>query len=419
MKPISQQTLAGVLLSLLLNQFVLAQQSHSNSHEPLATSSSLTFATVFEAALANAPEAMAGVVRRQQAASYSAAAKSWTVGRASWEFNYIDDGMLDDVGLREIESGVEFKLWRPGERRDAGKLGQSYELQLEAWTNYLQLLVAGRVRTVLADIAEAELMLELERRATASAEELLDISARLFEAGAIPQLDVLQAESLLLQQMKMEFDAEARLVDSERDYAVLTDLQIRPSGPHIEVQSAAEEIQTDHPAIRYLQTGIDLAEANISKVKREASGAPTMKFGVRRERGNRLQPSIDSLGVSFSIPFGGRASVSAKVSDARRGKVDAEIQMLQQYRMLNAQLHEVEHELFLINQSLQLSTDQTAITQRRYQMAVAAFEIGETDLTQVILALQQATSSEKELEGLRLGRQRLTSEYNQTIGVSL
>lgn len=412
-----KHVLSGIVFSLLLGEFAAAQEDHSDGHEPLAVSESLTFESVYEAALANAPEARAEPVRRQQAENYVDSAASWVAGRPSWEFNYIDDGVLDDVGLREIESGVQFNLWRPGERRDAGRLGQSFGAQLEAWTDYLHLLVAGRVRTILADITQAETMLELERRATVNAGQLLTISNQMFEAGAIPQLDVLQAQSLLLQQRKIEFDAEAELVDAEREYTVLTNLQLRPARPHVEVQSTQEEIQADHPLVRFLQSDIDLAQANISKVKREASGAPTMMLGVRRERGDRLHPYTDSLGVSFSIPFGGSASTRAEVSTARRSKVDAEIQLLDRQRKLNAELHEVEHELFLVNQSLELSENQTAITQQRYEMAIAAFEAGETDLTQVIIALQQATASEKELEGLRLSLQRLTSEYNQTIGI--
>ena len=412
-----KQVVSGIVLGLLLGEFAAAQENHEGDHAPLATSESLTFSSVFEAALTNAPESIAGPVRRQQAEDYADSAKSWITGRPSWEINYIDDGVLDDVGLREIESGVQVNLWRPGERRHAQRLGQSYGLQAQAWTNYLQLLVAGRVRANLAAITRAQAMLELERRATTNTEQLLDISQQMFESGAIPQLDVLQAQSLLLQQRKIEFDAEAELVDAEREYSVLTNMQMRPARAHSEVQSTLEEIPASHPTLRFLRSGIELAQANIGKLKRESSGSPTMMFGVRRERGDRLHPYTDSLGVSFSIPFGGGASVSADVSNARRGEVDAEIQLLATRRKLNAQLHEVEHELFLINQSLQLSESQTAITQQRYQMAIAAFESGETDLTQVIIALQQANASEMELEGLRLSRQSLITEYNQTIGI--
>lgn len=405
------------LSSLLLSGAVIGQQDHSSDHEPLQKSAAMAFAAVFEAALSNTPESMSGAVRQQQAQDYSDVGRSWIAGRPSLEVNYVDDGVLDDIGLREIESGVSFDLWRPGERRNAGKLGQSYNAQLEAWQVYLQLVVAGRVRAILADIVEAEAMLALEQQSTAEAEQLLEITSGLFNAGALPQLDVLQVQSLLLEQQKIELHAEAALVDSEREYTVLTGLTMRPAAAYRESQSSLEEIQSEHPILRFLSSGVDLADANISKVRREASGTPTMMVGVRRERGNRLQPYTDSLGLSFSVPFGGSASVSAGVSDARRQKVDAEIQLMNVHRELGMQLHEVEHELFIVSESLDLSENQTALNQQRYAMALVAFEAGETNLSQVVIALQQARASEKELEGLRLRQQRLFTEFNQTIGI--
>lgn len=409
--------LTQCLLGLFLSGAAIGQQDHSGDHEPLQKSSAMAFTTVFEAALSNAPESMAGVVRQQQAQDYSAVGRSWIAGRPNLEFNYIDDGVLDDVGLREIESGVRFDLWRPGERRDAGKLGQSYSAQVEAWQVYLQLVVAGGVRAVLADMVEAEAMLALEQQSTVEAERLLEITNALFAAGALPQLDVLQVQALLLEQQKIELHAEAALVDSEREYTVLTGLTMRPAAAYRESQSSLEEIQSDHPILRFLSSGVELADANISKVRREASGTPTMMVGVRRERGNRLQPYTDSLGLSFSVPFGGSASVSAGVSEARREKVDAEIQLMNVRRELGMQLHEVEHELFIVSESLGLSETQTTLNQQRYEMALVAFETGETNLTQVVIALQQARASEKELQGLSLQQQRLFTEFNQTIGI--
>lgn len=402
---------------LLLSVPVTGQEDHSDHHEPLQLSSAMSYATVFESALNHAPESMAGIVRQQQAQAYSDIGKSWVVGRPSMEFNYIDDGALDAAGLREIESGIQFNLWRPGERRDAGRLGQSFNSQLDAWFTYLQLIVAGRVRDVLYDISEAESMLALERQATTEADRLLEITNGLFDAGALAQLDVLQARSLLLEQQRSELHVEATLVDAEREYTVLTGLQLRPAQPYNESQITQEEISADHPVLRFLRSTVEIADANVSKVKREASGAPSMTLGVRRERGNRMQPYNDSLGLSFSVPFGGNASVSAGISDARREKVDAEIELLNVQRELNMQLHEVEHELFIVSESLQLSEDQATLNQQRYQMALIAFDVGEINLSQVIVSLQQARDSEKQLASLRLRQQRLFSEFNQTIGI--
>ncbi len=405
------------VLSLIVWLPSLAQETQFGEHESVAKSDAMTFASVFEAALANSPALIATESRQQQARNYAEIGNSWVPGRQSLELNYIDDSVIDDIGLREIESGIRFNLWRLGEREEAKRLGQSYGAQLDAWLGYQHLVITGRVRSVFAKLAEAETILAFELQATQDAEQLLEVTTRLFESGAVAQLDMLQAESLLLQQRRLELNAEAGLVDAEREYSVLTNLSMRPGAPYSEIQSTQTEIQFDHPVLRYLQAEIELASRNIDKVRREAGNRPSMTVGVRRERGDRLNPFTDSLGVSVSIPLGGKAAVSARVGDAHREKVDAEIGLIERRIRMNTELHEVEHEIFLADGSLRLSESETELNRQRYEMALIAFETGETDLSQTIVVLQQAHTSEKETERLQLERLRLISEYNQIIGI--
>jgi len=64
---------------------------------------------------------------------------------------------------------------------------------------------------------------------------------------------------------------------------------------------------------------------------------------------------MDSFGVSFSSPFGGGAATSFHVSHARREKVDVDIQFLDTWRKLGADLHNLGHQLFLTAESLKLN----------------------------------------------------------------
>ena len=413
-------TIRTVVCSLLwMASFVVSADSHDHfsAHEILDRSSSLEFSTVFEAALRNAPEAIASESRQQQAKAYQQIGDRWITGRPSWELNYIGDSLVDNVGLREYEAGIQIDLWRKGERSDARELGNSYNERLEAWFVYTELLVAGRVRSTLADIAEDEAMLELEREAEGESEQLLDITRRLFESGSVALLDTLRVESILLGQIEAVLHAEAALVDSERQYTQLTNLSARPDREYEEELPTLDNIPVAHPTLRFLKTGVDLASEQIDKVKHEASSNPSVSFGVRRERGNGLSPYVDSLGFSVSVPFGGRAVVSAAVSDARNEKIDAEVVLLKTQRDLNAQLHEVEHELYLVGESLELGARQLEIDEQRHDMSMLAFESGETDLSQVIIALQQTIDSRMEMKRLQLRRQRLISEFNQVTGV--
>ncbi len=178
-----------------------------------------------------------------------------------------------------------------------------------------------------------------------------------------------------------------------------------------------EEIDESHPRLQYLQTEISLADANIAQRQADARGSPTISLGSRRTRSDSFQPYSDSIALSLSIPFGAKNIVESRTSTARRDKVDVEVLYQNTLRTLNQSLHEVEHELFLTNEAIGLSTQQLTLSEQRWQMAQTAFSQGEISLTQVIQALQETQAARKQSELLGLQRERLIIEFNQTIGV--
>jgi outer membrane protein, heavy metal efflux system len=386
-------------------------------HEALEKSISLTFAVVFEDALQNTPEFMELEVREAQADAFSDNGNSWTAGRPSLQFNYFDDGLLDNTGMKELEYAIQLPLWRPGERSDVQKFGQNMQVQVDMWKSYLSLSIAGKLRSVLADLTEAETLVEIDLQAIKDAQQLLDVSESLFGAGEISQLEVMQAQSQLLEQQKNGLLSEAMLVDAEREYEVLTGLSVRPGTSHHEELIIQEEISASHPHLLLLQSQIDLMESNIRQTEIAAKGSPILSLGSRHERGSKLENYGDSVSVSLNIPIGGKSLISSKTTTARRDKVDAEVVYQNTLRRLNQELHEVEHELFLTNQKISLSEEQKDLSERRRQMAFAAFELGETSMTQVVLALQQLRIANRDYQTNLLSRERLITEFNQVIGV--
>lgn len=407
----------ALTLTLSISQACAQATGHPPEHPPLQKSSSINFATAVEQALQLAPEEILQVSASEQADSAVFVADRWIVGSPVWQASLIDDRLQSDRGLRELESGIAVNLWRPGERQDARARGSAYEARSAALQRYLRWVIAGRVRSNLAELERADLQLSAARQSELDALQLLETTRRLQNAGAASALDVLQAENLWLQQSRMVLEASAALVDAERAWQVLTGLTVRPSDTHQETRSAQEEIEADHPLLAWHQSEISIRESDISDAERIARGSPSISLGLRRERGDWQQNYIDSVGVSVTIPITSRAVVAAGTTDARAARADTELVRLQALRELTAQLHEVEHELFTLEQALPLTQRQRDVSQQQWQMAQTAFNVGEADLTYVILALQRAHDSSREYELQLLRRQHLNTEYNQITGV--
>jgi cobalt-zinc-cadmium efflux system outer membrane protein len=211
--------------------------------------------------------------------------------------------------------------------------------------------------------------------------------------------------------------AEAAMVDAERAYAVITRLDVRPVTAHTETLTSQEDIDDTHPRLQYLRSGVDLALANVRQSENSVKGNPTLTIGTRREQPDRSTAPVSSLGIQLSIPFGGGSYVSAQTSAARRARVDAEVEYLNTYTQLNQALHEVEHDLFISEQEEPLRRTQAELNRERFNMALAAYEVGETTLVQVVMAQQQAQESDHALQSLLRERERLITEFNQLIGV--
>lgn len=386
-------------------------------HEPLSRSETIDFVAVMDSALRFAPEQLAAESRQAQTNLYQEVGSSWFAGAPTLETSFYDDKALTSVGLRELEAGLRLPLWQWGQRGMAQDLGRHFQDLTDAWNANLALAVAGRVRANLADLQEADAMLDLEAEATAATASLLDLTQTLFAIGEVPRLDVMQAQSLLLEQQRMQYEAEGALVDAEWEYQILTGLSVRPQDNYRERQSGESEIDMTHPMLRFMQATLEVARSRVDQAQHENATNPTLGFGVRRERAGRMDDYIDSLSVSLSIPIGRSQRVATAVSGARRDVADVEVALRRARQQLESTLHEAEHSLYVVRQQLEVSRTRATLAGERLQMSRSAYELGEADLLSVTAALQEAVRSRQGLRELELREQRLISDYNQSLGI--
>lgn len=383
----------------------------------MTRSGQITFSTIFEEALNRSPETRMSDALQQQADSQRALGRRWINGAPALEAAVIDDRLLSDQGARELEAGVAVDLWRPGERRAAQTAGEAYHQRSTAWNHYLRWLTAGRVRDMLAALERADLQLAAARSTQEEARRLLETTRALQSAGAASQLEVLQAESQWLQHDRQILEAQAAAADAEQLYTVLTGLTVRPADPHRETVATIAGIPAEHPLLQLHGSEVTLGDSAIAEAEREARGSPSLSLGVRRERGEWSQPHIDSIGISVSLPLTSRTVVAAGTAQARTDRTDAELSRVLAMRELTTQLRETARALDTVRNTLPLVAREHELNQRQWEMAHTAFTAGEVDLTDVILALQRAQTSEYDLASLRLKQHHLVFEYNQILGV--
>lgn len=384
---------------------------------PLPKDPTLTISILLQQSLQQAPEYLELASRDEEARAHVTAARSWLAGRPSLEATYLDDQPRSAVGMTELEYGVQLPLWRFRERRNAAALGRSLGAQTEAWRTYLELTIAGRLRELLAELDEAERLQEIEQEATHEAKQLLVGVERLFEAGDASALDVAQARTALLTQQREELRVITSREVAEAAWKRLTGLQARPPGTYRETPSERSEISADHPWLRLLSSDVTVAEETVKRARTEARGNPSVTLGTRRSRGSDADEYNDSLLLSLSLPFGGSSHVGAQVSSMRRQQAAAQVALKTAERELQQQLHALRGELAVVTHSLRLTDEQVLLDRRQWEMTRTAFEVGEVTLFQVLTTLRQSRASVREHEMLKLRRDSLVVQINQTVGV--
>lgn len=388
---------------------------HAEMHEPLAVSEALGWQELIEQTLAHYPRFVELAAREDEAQALLERADRWLAAQPVLRMRYQTDAPLDDVSLRERELGIELPLWRAGQRRAATSLGRAALTQSDSAAAALRHEVIGLLRMALWDIERAVTALAVARGGAAVAAELQTVVERLYEAGEVPQSEILLMRSTALERDAAVIEAEALLVDAERAYQSLTGLDRRPA-VFEESLTVREDFDSSHPLLMQADAEIQRARAALELTSRAAKGTPVLTIGPQSERGAFSSYWADSVNVSVSLPFGGRAHQRVATTAAARVVAEAESDRLRLLRQLDHDLHEARHDLLVIESSLELAQQRSELAARSFAMSQQAFTQGEMTLLEVLRREETDLLTRHEVAALEVRRQRAIARINHGVG---
>ncbi len=416
------KTLAALLCSLCVSISLAAEPNAiatrelgGHLHEPLPASSALRWPEVIETTVVNFPGFIELAARSDEAAAFNQRARTWLSGPTSIFLALQSDRALDNQDLREYEAGFQLPLWRPGQREAARLLGVAANSETEAARAALRHEVIGLLRLALWDIKRAEIAMGLAEDQVAAAAERLRVVERRYAAGDLPLTDTMLARSAMMEREVAVVNAEAELLDAERAYRSLTGLDARPAD-FAESLSSREDLEASHPLLALADTEVSRYQATRDLVDKSALGMPQLTIGTRRQRDPFSSFFTDSLGVGVSVPFGGRSHRNAQVATAGRTVAQAQAARASVHRELDLELHEAEHTLSVVNESLALAQERRALAARHLEMSEMAFAQGEIPLFELLRQDETAMMAERDVARLEVDLQRAIALINQAVG---
>jgi outer membrane protein TolC len=388
---------------------------HVHTHVPVEVDPGLTWAEVIEAALAQHPMQFELSARADEASIWQRRSSSWLGGAPSVYATYLTDGPLDDVGQREYEAGIELPLLKPAQRSANRALADTLTEESSAAALMLRWQVVGTLRSLLWDIEAATQAVALAEAQLELAGEVQRAVEHMHTLGELPRADLLLAESSTLERQTNVIEAEAELLDGERAYRALTGLDRRP--PSIGEMLIDREVFDDaHPALAFANADVRRAEAHVEQAERAANGNLAFTAGPRRQRDPFGTIFTDSVGVGISVPVGGKRIAATATATAVRALGEAATRRATLLRQMDLDLHEAEHTLSVVTESLELSERHSALTEQQAEMGRSAFENGEIELRELLRIQAAAYDATSTTARLRVERDRAVAAVNQALG---
>ncbi len=385
----------------------------------LATQTSAeTLAEVVQSSLQRHPEVQLEKAHRKLEAGYRQQAGSLLGGDPQINFSVDGDKPGTDFGYEEYAVGISVPIQLPSHRETKAILAENLgrlanEERLRLWWQ-----VTGEVleRAWKLRIAETDRK-EVMKQWAASRALVRDIEHR-YRVGEVSHNDL-----LLAQQEQLDVESAYQAAVNQENRARLawrnyTGRDALPTG--LEEYSAplpAPPPLEKHPRLAALLGKVQTAKARVQEVRSQRRAPPVVSLFAKRDRGSRQEDYTDSLGFEVSLPLGTRTPAAAAMAEAEAEQLRAEAELQLARRELQLQVSQAEQALVTANKQLDLARRKYAYARDRMKLAKRAFELGEMDLYQLLIARREFNQAARDLKLRELEKLHAAARKNHLLGV--
>ena len=370
----------------------------------------LTVAEAVQTALERDPHYPLHQATRAVGAGYREQAGSWLGGDPSLSLLAKSDELVgSDRGYQEYEAGVSLPLWLPGQRGARRAIADS----LDSWEVTGEVLKrAWGLRLAMGTQQQAQQQWD-------SAKRLQRDIARRVQAGESPRGDRLMAEQETLTREAALDDAAAEVEHARLAWRSLTGLEELPDNleqPAAQPSQHADGVNSAHPRLLAAISESGTARAVRNDSSKNRSARPVLTFYAKRDRGLREDPYTNSVGAEISIPFGSGSHSAPGLAEAEATLTTAQAMLASVEREIKLDQQQASHALEQAERRLKSAGRRDTLARSRVTLSQRAFELGESDLYQLLLARQQAADAALQLDRSKLTVLRATALNNHALG---
>lgn len=329
-------------------------------------------------------------VALQEAGILNQSAYEWTA-RASGQHRRIDAGQR----YGEWNIGIERTIRLPGKAAADRKIGRAVVDESKARYGEALHEAARELAALWVDWLAAERAHELAGIGLASAQSSLAAVEKRFQAGDASKLDTGMARAELAEHRRLENDARTQAAASwsrlSKRFPGITRESVSLPNPLPIAEDALfwqERILAESDQLKVVQMQLQKAQAQLERARENRTPDPTVGVYAASEANGRERIS----GVTLSIPIAGgvrHAQSAQAVAAAEVKRQELEFKK----RQLEAEVASAVVTARGAYDSLQIAKEGAASMQENAALMQRAYELGEAQLQELLLAKRQAASA--------------------------
>ena len=291
--------------------------------------------------------------------SYS---NSWIAGDVDLVVHHENDTLTDNQDYKNWQVGVEFPVWMSGKKQAQKNIARSYGNQLSAHQSYLRWLASEQLRNLVWAYKSAQIEVNAARSALQKSQSLLNKVKLKVKAGESPRIDQLLAHKAVLKQQNMLVQKQSALTITQNRFKRWT--------------------------------------------RAYKQQAPRVFVGAQNDK---IKNSEDnSLIFEVTIPLGVNPGFSSALAEEKSNVYKQQAVLDKAKIQLKQAIFQAQQTLASAKQSIHFSRQQYDISIKALKMSEQAYQLGETDIQNLLLVQQQTADA-------KLGYQLAQARSGQAI----
>jgi len=369
------------------------------------------------------PELLANILLKQpeqkllqgfkdiQNAQYSLS-QNWLGGDVDVIVNHENDALTDNEKVKNWQLGVEFPIALSRQRQAEQLVGTAYNQYISSQQNYLKWLASAKLRDLLWQYKISQIQTSAAQNALLKSRALhLKVSKKV-KAGESPEIDLLLANKEIFKHQKEFVDQQTLLEIAKNNFQVWTQTNQLPENI---IESTIENSHLDqHPEILKLRSQLEINQSELIKVKSYSKESPRIFLGAKNDHDSNTNNT--ALVFQLSVPLGINPSNDVHIAKQNQSIYEQQAKIERAKIELQQTIYQAKQELSSAYFAIRFSEKQFRIAQKALNMSETAYQLGESNIQNLLLVQQQTLNAKLEFELAKARQGHAIAIFNQVSG---